>query len=814
MQTLIQDLRYGARMLLKNPGFTLTAIITLALGIGANTAIFSVIDGVLFRPLPYSNPDRLVFIWGRHAQQGDQLQQVSYLDFTDIRAQNEVFDDVAAMLTGAWTLSNGTGESSAERVGGMLISPELFRLLGVGVAAGRAFLPEEGQPGKDRVVMLGHRLWQRRFGSDPSRVGKPITLDGESYLVVGVLPPGIDLEFPLDPSFTIENNDIWMPLTSAHHLAGNRAIFTFEVIARLKPGIDLRQAQTSLATIGRRLEEAHLATNKGRSFTLVRALDHMVGQIRPTLLVLLAAVGAVLLIACANVANLLLGRTATRQREIAVRAALGAGRWRIIRHLLTESLLLALLGGLAGLLLAVWTVDLLANFSGTNLPRMEEIRVDYRVFGFTCGLSLLTGMLFGLAPALIASRSDLQLVLKEGGQKMAGQRRASSLMVVSEVALALILLVTAGLLTRSFVSLLNVNPGFKTENALTFKVSPPAGRYPDLQKTLNYYRQLVTRLESLPGVRSVGVVRTLPLSGSNIGSALRIEGRTLAPGEQPPGVGWQAALPGYFQMMGIPLLRGRDFLEEDYSRSQHVTIINETVARRFFPNEDPIGKRVTYGLPGPQPDWHEIIGVVGDVRHLTLDAEPDPRAYDLFGQSGGRAMFVVIRTTGDPSDVTALALNQVRELDPEVPVYEMTTLSELLARSAAPRSFSMLLVGGFALIALALAAVGIYGVLSYSVSQRTPEIGIRLALGAQTSDVLRLTVVQGMKPVLIGIAIGVVAAIALTRLTSKLLYGVSATDLVTYTGVASLLAVVALVACYIPARRATKVDPMVALRYQ
>jgi putative ABC transport system permease protein len=664
--------------------------------------------------------------------------------------------------------------------------------------------------------MLSHRLWQQRFGADPNRVGQAITLDGESYTVVGVLPPGFDLEFPLSPSFSIENNDLWVPLTSAHQMAGNRAVFTYEVIARLKPNVNLKQAQVSVATLGSQLEETYPATNKGRSFTLVPMQDHMVSHVRQPLFLLLAAVGVVLLIACANVANLLLGRAAARQKEIAVRAALGASRRRIIRQLLTESLGLALLGGLAGLLLAVWTVDLLANFPGINLPRAEEIRVDGRVFGFTFGLSLLTGLFFGLLPALAASRSDLQLVLKESGRQMTGwsQRRTSSLLIISEVALAFVLLVAAGLLARSFISLLNVHPGFKTENALTFKVSPPSSRYPDLPKTLSYYRQLRARLENLPGVQAVGVVRTLPLSGSNIGSAMRIEGRPLQPGEQPPGVGWQTALPGYFQMMGMLLLRGRDFREEDYTRSPHVTIINETAARRFFPNEDPIGKRVTFGVPGPQPDWHEIIGVVGDVRHHSLDAEPDARAYDLFGQSGGRAMFVVVRTSSNPTDLAAAVRHQVRELDAEVPLYELTTLDELLARSSAPRRFQTLLVAGFALIALLLASVGVYGVLSYAVSQRTHEIGIRISLGAQTSDVLKLTIGQGMKPVLIGIAIGLLGAFALSRLLASLLYGVNATDLVTFVSVAMLLAGVALAACYLPARRAAKVDPMIALRYE
>ena len=810
---MFQDLRYGARMLVRQPGFTFVSALTLALGIGANTAIFSVVNAILLRPLPYQNPDRLVFVWGRHAGQPDELQQISYPDFNDIRQQNRVFDEISAMFIQAWTL---TGQGEADRVVGLMVSSNIFRLLGVQPMLGRAFTPEEEQPGKERVAVFSHRLWQKRFGADPEVIGRAVTLNGESYTLIGVLPPGFDLEFPLSPSFSIADNDVWTPLTSAHPRAGNRGIFTYEVIARLKPGAALEQARADLTTIGRQLEQAYGGTNKGRSFNPVPAHEHMVGHVRRLLLVLLAAVGSVLLITCVNLANLLLSRATVRRKEMAIRAALGAGRARIVRQLLTESLLLASLGGLVGLGLAIWAAPFLANFPGVNLPRAEEVRVDYYALGFTFCLSLATGALFGLAPALAATRADLHGGLKEGGWQSAapGQRRLSQLLIVSETALALMLLVGAGLLTGSFLALLKVNPGFKMERALAFTVSISPTRYTDQQQAARFFQRLTDKLKILPGVQTVGAVSSLPLSRHTAGSAARVEGRQSPPGEQPTRIGWQTVTPDYFKTMGMQLLRGRDFSSDDLARTAHMTIINESLAQRIFPGADPLGKRVTFGGGGTQPDWHEIIGVVSDTRHLSLDDQPQPRAYDLFGQHGGRAMFVVARVAGDPASLAGAVRAEVRQLDAEAPVYEMTTLEELVARSAATRRFSMSLIGALALIALALAAVGVYGVINYSVSQRTREIGIRMALGARGRDVIKLVIGQGLRLTLIGVACGLTAALALTRLMRSLLFGVSATDPVTFVGVAALLTFVALLACWIPARRAAKVAPLMALRHE
>lgn len=800
----MNDLRFALRMLAKKPAFTLMVLLTLALGIGANTAIFSVVNAVLLDPLPYKNSDRLVVLWARHAQMEDDRVQISYPDFSDMREQSGVFENAAAILRDQWTLS---GDGDPIRVDGLRVSTSFFRLLGVEAEVGRTFLPEEDQEGRDQIAILSNELWKSRYGSDPGIAGRQIKLGDGNYTVIGVMPGGFDLEFPSS------SVDVWVPLSDRNQFAGNRQVFTFQIVARLKDDVSLDQAQAALSAVGNRLEQSYPQSNTGRSFHFLSLRDQLIGDVRPLLLMLMCAVGMVLLIACANIANLLLVRANMRRKEMAIRSALGANRWRLIRQMLTESLLLAVAGGAVGLLMADWIIDALRSSSGAAIPRAGEIGIDARALGFTLGLSTLTGIFFGLLPALAASRVELTHTIKEG-EPASGRSRLRGFFVVGEVSLAQMLLIGAGLLAMSLVSLLWVNPGFDEKNAMTFRVSLPADRYREKHQVTGFYRQLAERIQSLPGVQSVGIVSSLPLSEQNTGSALSIQGRPLQPGEQPPTIGWQFASPGYFSAMGIPLIRGRDFAEQDIENPNHVTIIDETMARRHFAGEDPIGKRVYYGLPGAQEHWHEIIGVVGSVRHASLDADPSPRAYDLLGQSWDRQISFVVRTEGDATGIAATARSAAQSLDSETPVYGVATLEELASRSTARRRFTMFLVGSFAALALLLAGTGIYGVISYSVVQRTREIGIRLALGASRSDVLRLVARQGMSLALVGIATGLAGAFALTRLMQTLLFEVSPNDPATFALVSSLLFVIALVACFVPARRAARVDPMIALRYE
>jgi putative ABC transport system permease protein len=808
LEQLTHDLRFGMRMLTKRPGFTLVAIITLALGIGANTAIFSVVNTVLLQPLPYKDPDRLVMVWEddtRHGYPRDTPAAANYIDWRD---QNQVFEGMAAIADLSFNL---TGIGEPERIDGNRVSANLFDLLGVEPQLGRAFSPEEDQPGGNRVVIMSHGLWQRRFGSDINIIGTPLTLNGVSFTVIGVMP--LRFQFP-GPQ-----NELWIPIAFNSREAANRGRHYLRVVARTKPGVTLQQAQAEMNTIAARLQQQYPDSNTDLGATVIPLHEQLVGDIKPALLVLLGAVGFVLLIACANVANLLLARAAVRQKEIAIRVALGAGRLRLVRQFLTESLLLAALGGVVGLLLSLWGVNLLKAFIPENISQVKAITVDARVLGFTLLVSLLTGLIFGLAPATQASKFDLNETLKEGGRDSASGSRGNrirGLLVISEVAVSLILLIGAGLLINSFLRLSNVDPGFRADNLLTMQVVLPQLKYPDHARRSAFYTDLLSRVEALPGVKSAAVTNWIPLvlQGDSVG--ITIEGQPAPPPGQELIVVTRVVSPHYFRTMGIQFLQGRDFDEQrDRADSPAVVVISETMARRFWPGEDPVGKRLTPGRPDNPDDWCEVVGIVKDVRQFHLDADPKPQMYFTYEQAGLFApRHVIVSTEVEPLSLAATVRKTVWEIDKDQPVSDISTMEDVLSESVARQRFSMLLLGIFAAVALALAAVGIYGVMSYSVAQRTREIGIRMALGAQGRDVLKLVIGQGMRLAFIGVTVGLIGAFALTRLMQSLLFGVSATDWLTFVVIAFLLAVVALLACYLPARRATKVDQMIALRYE
>jgi putative ABC transport system permease protein len=801
MESLIRDIRYGARALVRRSGLVFVAVMTLALGIGANTAIFSVVNSVLLSPLPYKDPDRLVRVYEKRPQLGRTRNVASAPDFIDWRAENQVFDRIAAWT--GWGV-NLTGEGGdPERISGAVITADLFPLLGVEPLHGRTFLPEEDGPG-DRgfVVILSHGLWQRRFGGDPNIVGKTVTLNTRILTVVGVMPPGFQ--------FPTADAEIWAPLGLDPADPGNRGMHFLDVVARLKPGVTIEQAQAEMDAIAGRLEQQY-PVNIGHGVNLFPLFDETVGNVRPGLIVLLVAVGFVLLIACANVANLLLSRAASRRKEMAIRAALGASRMRLIRLSLTESLLLALAGGAAGLLVAIWGVDGLIAISPADTPRLDEIRIDSRVLIFTLAVTLLTGLVFGLIPALQTSRAEMADSLKEGGRALGSVRnRARSFLVVSEVALSLLLLVGAGLMINSFIRLSSLNPGFNPEKVLTMMLNLPGSKYREPHQQVAFMQQVTSGLSEIPGVESAGIVNSLPFGGGFGSRYFQIEGRP----PQPPGQGLNANFnlsgPGYFRTLGIPVLRGRDFSDQDTQGRPEVAIINAEMARQFWPDEDPLGQRIRIG----DSPWRTIIGVVGDTRQSKLDVEPRQEMFYPLLQSPSLFMTLTVRTSGEPKEFVSAVRDRIRSMDANLPLYSIRTMNERLAESVAPQRLTLLLMALFAIVAIMLAAIGIYGVISYNVAQRTHEIGIRMAIGAKTSDVLRLFVRQGMALAALGMALGLGAALSLTRLMASLLYGVSARDPMTFTVVTLLLALVAFAACYIPARRATRVDPIVALRHE
>ncbi|HEY7180841.1 MAG TPA: ABC transporter permease [Blastocatellia bacterium] len=804
MHSFWQDLRYGARMLLKNPGFTLIAVLTLALGIGANTAIFSVVNGVLLSALPYPQPEQLAMVWCDNRRQGIPDDITSYPNFVDWRNRNKTFQGMAGVTSDRYNLT-GTGEP--EEISAATVSINFFKLMGVNTALGRAFTAEEEQPGRDKVVVLSHSLWQRRFGADPGILNRTITLSDEPYVVVGIMPPGF--QFP-------EKTEIWGPLAPDEGMRSDKARFGFflPVVGRLKPGVTRAQAQADLDVIANQIEK-QFPDMAGYGVNVVPMLENTVGPIRRSLMVLFVAVLFVLLIACANVANLLLARGSVRRREVAVRAALGAGRWRIVRQLLTENMLLAVLGGALGVLLAWWGLRLLVNLKPANIPRLEDIRLDGHVLWFTLALSLLTGLIFGLAPALQTTHFKLSESLKEGAHTGTGGRRAQrirGIFIVAEVALTLALLVGAGLLVRSFWRLQRVDPGFRTDHLLTLRVTLWGSKYRQGAQAVSFYEQLQERLAALPGVVSASATSDIMLRRLATSAGFTIENRPRDPNELALELPFDRAQPNYFQTMGVQLLKGRAFTAQDSRDTPRVAIVNETFVKRYFPNDDPVGKRFTFGGGGPNARWFTIVGVVRDTKRQGLDQPVRIESWMPLAQMPAGSMDVVLRTTGDPLALGNAARETVWSLDRDLPIPTIQTVEQILSERVAQRRLNMLLLALFALVALILAAVGVYGVMNYAVTQRTHEIGVRVALGAQTRDVLRLIVGQGMKLALAGVVIGLIATLALTRLMASLLFGVSATDPITFVAIAALLFMVAIAACWIPARRASKVDPMAALR--
>jgi putative ABC transport system permease protein len=813
MESIGRDIRYSFRSLRQAPAFAAAAILTLALGIGANTAIFSIAHAVLLRPLPFNDPQQLVQVWENNRQRNDPRYGVAPGNFSDWRTRNTVFQQMAAYAT--YLSMNLTGQGEPARLQGARVSANLFPLLGIAPALGRNFLDEEDRPGGNRVAVLAHTLWQNRFGSDAGIVGQPVSLNDEVFTVIGVLPADFQLPYHSPGPQQVQQIDVFVPLAMDSKESQHRGTHPLRVLARLKPGVALEQAQSEMEALAAQIEKENPEDNVGKSVTLVALHEQLVGDFRLALLVLLGAVAAVLLIACSNVANLLLARALARRKEMVIRAALGAGRSRLVRQLLTESLLLAASGGLAGIALAYWATGMVRRLAAADIsiPRAQDISLNTEVLAYAFGLSMFTALVFGLAPALIACKVNLNDALKQSTRNStrgAFEFRLRGLLVVSQIALATMLLIGAGLLLRSLWQLQSVDPGFRPARILSMELSLPQSRYKEPPQVNSFYDRLIERVASLPGVQSVAGAAYVPFSGSANAWSFHIEGRAPLPTGHYRMAGWRPVTANYFPTMGIALVRGRTFTPADTAGAPPTVVINQTMAREFWPGEDPLGQHLKFG-GGP---WRDIVGIVEDVHHSRLDSPPIAEMYFAYQQLGmaWRSITLLARAEGEPAGLAASLRSVVRELDPDLPVYNVRALDTLLSASLSrPRSNLWLLVV-FAATAVILASLGLYGVMNYAVSQRVPEIGIRTALGARPGDVVRLILRQGTAFILLGVLLGLGGAYAMSRVMETLVFGITTTDAPTFVAAAALLGAVALTASYLPARRAARVDPLVALR--
>ena len=809
MSLIAQDIRFGFRMLFKNPVVTLVAMLALTLGIGANTAIFSVVYAVMLGSLPYRNPDQIVVVWER--QPANDQNSINIGNFTDWKSQNTVFSDMAAFFD---YRTQATGDGAPEEIPSQLATPNLFSLLGVNPIRGRTFTAEDASEGAPSVVVISYGLWQRRYGADEGIIGRKITLDGNPVTVVGVLPPNFGWHVR-KASRTRKPAELWAPWRFNASMLARRGRFAMSV-ARLKPGVTVAQAQSEMNTIAARLTQQYPDFNTNFGVNVVPVRTQFTGDLRKPLMILLGAVAFVLLIACANVANLLLARATARRKEIAVRVGLGASRWQIIRQLLVESLLLSLVGGALGLLVAVWGTRALIAIGPPSLTGLQGVGVNWPVLGFTLGVALLTGIIFGLAPAFEASRFNFNDSLKEGGKNIggtAGSQRLRGAFVVTQVALALLLLVGAGLLLKSLNRLQAVDPGFNPKNLLTVRVSLPLSKYSEDPKCIGFFQRLINDVKAMPGVEEAGAIDTLPFTSQHSGTGVAIVGQPKLPPGQELDTGVGVTDQNYFKAMQIPLKQGRLFTQQEATEMRHVVVINEAFARKYFPSQDPLGQRLVIEMKDENVPT-EIIGVVGDSKHMGLDKEIVPMSYWPHPELVYSQMTLAIRTKSDAASFAPAVRNAVAAIDPDQPVSDVATMEQLLAVSVSRSKFNTTLLVIFAMVALVMAAVGIYGVMSYTVSQRTHEIGVRMALGAQTKDVMKLVVMRGVALGLIGVVVGIAAAFGLTRLLASLLFEVEPTDATIFAIVAVGSFLITLLACSIPARRATKVDPLKALRYE